>query len=72
MVCRMVTMPKKNGTLCICVDLKHSYEAVVKEVHLLPKVDETLVQLSGATMFSTLDTNSEVFGKSYSGKSPIH
>ena len=33
----MVAIPKKNGKLCICVDLKHSYEAVVKEVHLLLK-----------------------------------
>ena len=68
----MVAIPKKNGKLCICVDLKHSYEAVVKEVHLLLKVDETLAQLSGATIFSTLDTNNDFFGKSYSGKSPIH
>ena len=55
----MVALPKKNGKLHICVELKHSYEAVVKEVHLLPIVDETLAQLLDATIFSTLDTNSD-------------
>ena len=54
----MVAIPKKNGKLCICVDLKHLNEAVLREVHPLPKVDETLAQLSGATIFSTLDANS--------------
>ena len=54
----MVAIPKKNGKLRICVDLKHLNEAVLKEVHPLPKVDETLAQLSGATIFSTLDANS--------------
>jgi len=30
----------------------------VTEVHPMPKVDTTLAQLSGATIFSKLDTNS--------------
>ena len=54
----MVAVPKKNGKLRICVDLKHLNEAVQREVHPLPKVDETLAQLSGATIFSKLDANS--------------
>ena len=54
----MVAISKKNGKLHICVDLKHLNEAVLREVHPLPKVDETLAQLSGATIFSTLDANS--------------
>ena len=54
----MVAIPKKNGKLRICVDLKHLNEAVQREVHPLPKVDETLAQLSGATIFSKLDANS--------------
>ena len=39
----MVAIPKKNGKLRICMDLKHLNEAVQREVHPLPKVDETLV-----------------------------
>ena len=54
----MVAIAKKNGKLRICVDLKHLNEAVQREVHPLPKVDETLAQLSGATIFSKLDANS--------------
>ena len=54
----MVAVPKKNGNLRICVDLKHLNEAVQREVHPLPKVNETLAQLSGATIFSKLDANS--------------
>lgn len=54
----MVVVPKKNGKVRICVDLKHLNENVLREVHPLPKVDETLAQLSGAKVFSKLDANS--------------
>ena len=42
----------------ICVDLKPLYCNVLREVHPLPTVDETLAQLSGAWVFSKLDANS--------------
>ena len=42
---------KKAGKVRICVDLKPL-------VHPLPKVDETLAQLSGARYFTKLDANS--------------
>ena len=54
----MVAIPKKNGKLRICVDLKNLNEAVQREVYPLPKVNETFTQLSGATIFSKLDANS--------------
>ena len=54
----MVVVPKKNGTLRICVDLKLLNESVLREIHPLPKVDETLAQLHGATVLSKLDANS--------------
>lgn len=54
----MVVVPKKNGTVRICVDLKMLNESVLREIHPLPKVDETLALLSGATCFSKLDANS--------------
>ena len=54
----MVAIPKKNGSVCICVDLKRLNKGVQREVHPLPKVDETLAQLTGVKIFSKLDTNS--------------
>jgi hypothetical protein len=54
----MVVVPKKEGAIRICVDLKPLNENVLREVHPLPKVDETLAQLAGAAVFSKLDANS--------------
>ena len=54
----MVVVPKKTGTICICVDLKPLNENIQRAVHPLPTVDDTLAQLTGAKMFSTLDANS--------------
>ena len=54
----MVVVPKKSGSIRICVDLKPLNESVLREVHPLPKVDETLAQLPGAQVFSKLDANS--------------
>ena len=55
----MVVVPKKSGSIRICVDLKPLNESVLREVHPLPKVDDTLAQLAGAKVFSKLDANSE-------------
>lgn len=54
----MVVVPKANGGVRICVDLKPLNQSVLREVHPLPKVETTLAQLSGATVFSKIDTNS--------------
>ena len=54
----MVVVPKKAGAIRICVDLKPLNESVIREVHPLPKVDETLAQLNGAKVFTKLDANS--------------
>ena len=54
----MVVVPKKEGKIRICVDLKPLNESVLREIHPLPKVEDTLAQLSGARVFSKLDANS--------------
>ena len=54
----MVVVPKPSGSIRICVDLKLLNESVMREVHPLPKVDITLAQLTGAKLFTKLDTNS--------------
>ena len=53
----LVVVPKEGRAVHICVDLKPLNEGVLREVHPMPKVDTTLVQLSGATVFSKLDAN---------------
>ena len=54
----MVVVRKKSGAVRICVDLKPLNESVKREVHPIPRVDETLAQLTGAKIFSKLDANS--------------
>lgn len=54
----MVVVPKKSGTVRICVDLKPLNESVMRETHPLPKVDDNLAQLAGASIVSKLDENS--------------
>ena len=54
----MVIVPKANGKVRICVDLTNLNGSILREFHLLPSVDHTLAQLSGATVFSKLDANS--------------
>ena len=54
----MVVVPKRSREVRICVDLKPLNECVLREVYPIPKVDETLAQLSGASVFSKLDANS--------------
>ena len=46
----MVAVTKKFGSIQICVDLEPLNESIQREVHPLPKVDETLAQLSGAKL----------------------
>lgn len=54
----MVVVPKWSGEVRICVDLKPLNENVLREPHPMPKVDDTLALLAGATIFSKLDANS--------------
>ena len=56
--CAGMVVVKKNGKVRICVDLKSLNRCVLREHHPLPKVNDILGQLTGATMFSKLDANS--------------
>ena len=51
-------VPKKTGEVRIYVNLKSLNANVLREVHPLPAVDETLAQLTGAVIFSKLNANS--------------
>ena len=54
----MVVVAKISGEVHICIDLKPLNSNVLKEVHPLQVIDETLAQLAGAAVFSKLDANS--------------
>ena len=54
----MVPVLKKSGAVRICVDLQRLNQSVLRKVHPLPRVEETLAQLSGARIFSRLNANS--------------
>ncbi len=51
----MVPVLKKNGKVRICVDLKKLNEQVKRERFILPTSEEITAELSGATVFSSLD-----------------
>jgi hypothetical protein len=54
----IVVRPKPNGKgIRICVDMRKPNEAIGRERHIIPTVDEIIADLSGATIFSKIDLN---------------
>ena len=50
----MVVVPKKNGTLCICLDPKDLNEAIQWEHYPLPTIEDIATRLHGAKLFIIL------------------
>ena len=51
----VVVVPKPSGDIRLCVDMRKTNEAIVRERHPIPTVDEILYQLNGSKVFSKLD-----------------
>ena len=51
----LVAVPKSNGDVRVCVDMRGANEAVIRERHPIPTLEETLAALNGAAVFSKLD-----------------
>ena len=54
----LVVTPKKNGDVRICVDMRRANQAISRERHPMPTVDDLIHTLNGATVFSKLDLRS--------------
>lgn len=54
----MVVVPKANGDIRICVDMTNLNEALCRERHILPSVEQSLAQLDGSQVFTKLDARS--------------
>ncbi|XP_048774395.2 uncharacterized protein K02A2.6-like [Ostrea edulis] len=51
----LVVVPKKNGEIRICVDMRRANTAVQRERYPIPTVDEMLEDMNGSKVFSKLD-----------------
>ena len=51
----MVVVPKKDGTLRICLDPKDLNKAILREHYPLPTIEDIATRLHGAKVFTILD-----------------
>ena len=51
----VVVVPKADGGIRLCVDMRRANEAIVRERHPIPTVDEVLQSLNQSTVFGMLD-----------------
>ena len=51
----MVVIPQPDGDVRVCMDMRKVNEAIVRERHPIPTVEELLLELNNSTMFSKLD-----------------
>ena len=54
----MVVVPKQNGDVRVCVDLRRLNREVRRERYVLPTLEDMVTKLSGATVFTHLDLTS--------------
>ena len=51
----IVTPPKKNGDVRMCVDIRMANKAIERERHPMPTIDELIHDLNGSNVFSKMD-----------------
>ena len=50
----LVIVPIPDGDICICMDMRKANEAIERERHPIPTVEEVLHKLNGSTVFSKI------------------
>ena len=50
----LVVVPKTDGDIPICVDMRRANSAIERERHPIPTIEEVLYDLNGSTVFSKL------------------
>ena len=51
----LVVVPKSDGDVRVCVDMRRANEAIIRERHPIQTVEELLHDLNGSTVFSKVD-----------------
>ena len=51
----LVVAPKSDGDVRVCVDMRRANEAIIRERHPIPTIEELLHDLNGSTVFSNVD-----------------
>lgn len=54
-VSSMVPVLKESGDIRLCIDMRRANQAVMRETHPLPLIDEILGSVNGANLFSKVD-----------------
>ena len=50
-----VTVPKKDGGVRLCIDMREANKAIKREKHPMPTLDDLIADLNGSKVFSKLD-----------------
>ena len=51
----IVVVTKSNGKTRLCLDMRQANQAIIREHHVIPKIDDILAELHGAQIFSKID-----------------
>ena len=51
----LVFVPKKNGNVPMCVDMRKTNTAIIRNYYPIPTLDEILYDVNGAKIFNKLD-----------------
>ena len=53
----IIVVPKPNGDVRLCVDMRQANEAIQRKRFPIPTVEETLIEMNFSKVFSKLDLN---------------